>query len=195
MLVLKERLENVPIMSLQTGAEIAQTEKPIIDPRQLTIVAFYCQGPNLETTPAVLHVDDIREAGSLGFIVDDADAIMSPRDLVRLQQIIGYNFTLEGKQVIDDTGQKIGKVSNYTVDMRSFYITQLQVQPGILQSWSTAQVLIGRNQIIEMNDKNIIVKSAIIKGDAAPAKRSLPHNPFHQSQPQPEASHAVHDDA
>jgi sporulation protein YlmC with PRC-barrel domain len=193
MLVLKERLINVPIMSLQTGVEIAQTQQPIIDPRQLTIVAFYCQGSKLETTPAVLHVDDIREAGSLGFIVDDADAIMSPRDLVRLQQIIGYNFRLEGKQVVDDQGQKIGKVSNYTVDMRSFYITQLQVQPGILQSWSTAQVLIGRNQIIEVNDSKIIVKSATVKPE--PAKRAIPHNPFHQSQPQPEASRAIHDEA
>lgn len=193
MLVLKERLVNVPVMSLQTGTEIARTERPIIDPRRLTIVAFYCQGPKLDITPAVLHVNDIREAGTLGFIVDDADALMSPNDLVRLQQVMGFNFTLEAKLVMDDRGQKIGKVGNYTVDMRSFYITQLQVQPSILQSWSNSQILIGRNQIIEMDDKKIIVKSTTIQDE--PARHTVPHNPFRQSQAQPEATHAIRDDA
>lgn len=192
MLVLKERLIDVPIMSLQTGAQIATTERPIIDPRQLTIVAFYCQGPKLDVSPAILHVDDIREAGALGFIVDDADVIMSPNDLVRLQQVIGFNFSLDGKLVVDERGQKLGKVGNYTVDMRSFYITQLQVQPSLLQSWSTAQVLIGRNQIIEISDSKIIVKAATVKEEQP--KHAVPHNPFKQ-QPQAEASRAVHDDA
>jgi uncharacterized protein YrrD len=194
MLVLKERLIHVPVMSLQTGAQIAQTERPIIDPRQLMVVAFYCQGSTLDVTPAVLHVDDIREAGTLGFIVDDADVIMSPTDLVRLQQIISYNFSLEGKLVVDDRGQKIGKVDNFIVDMRSFYITQLQVQPSILQSWSTSQVLIGRTQILEINDKKIIVKSATVKEE--PVKHAIPHNPFkQQSQAQPEATRTAHEDA
>lgn len=191
MLVLKDHLIDVPVMSLQTGAEIARTERPIIDPRQLTIVAFYCQGPMLDVNPAILHIDDIREFGSLGFIVDSADVIMSPTDLVRLQQVIGFQFMLEGKMVIDDRGHKIGKVSNYTVDLRSFYITQLEVQPGIFRSWSTSQVLIGRTQIIEISDSKIIVSSATAQ--AAPTKRALNHNPFRA--PQTEVSHASHDDA
>lgn len=187
MLVLKERLVNVPIMSLQTGAEIARTAQPIIDPRQLTVVAFYCQGHGVDINPAVLHIDDIRESGSLGFIVDSAEVIMSPADLVRLQQVIGFNFTLEGKSVVEENGRKIGKVSNFSTDLRSFFITQLQVQPSIWKSWGTAQVLIGRTQIIEINDQKIVVKSANIPVDA-PAK--VIENPFKARGPQTEPTHA-----
>lgn len=193
MLVLKERLINVPIMSLQTGAEIARTNRPIIDPRQLTIVAFYCEGPKLDVDPAVLHIDDIREFGTLGFIVDSADTLMSPNDLVRLQQVIGFNFALEGKQVVEENGHKIGKVSNYTIDTRSFYITQLEVQQGFLQSLTTASALISRTQILEVTDKKIIVRSATVK-DKVSAPTKLVDNPFRPAHPQTEASHASGDD-
>jgi sporulation protein YlmC with PRC-barrel domain len=180
-------------MSLQTGAEIARTDRPIIDPRQLTIVAFYCQGPKLDVDPAVLHIDDIREYGSLGFIVDSADNLMSPNDLVRLQQVLNFNFALEGKQVVEETGRKVGKVSNFTVDTRSFYITQLEVQQGFMHSLTMASVLIGRTQIVEITDKKIIVRSATIAKEA-PATPKLVDNPFKSAQPQAEVSHASGDD-
>lgn len=187
MLVLKEHLLGMPILSLQTGAQIAQTAQPIIDPRELKIIAFYCEGPHLDTSPAVLHIDDIREISNLGFIVDGAESIMSPADLVRLQQIIGFNFQLEGKLVVEESGRKIGKVHNYTVDTRSFYITQIHAQPNIWQSFSVSDVPVGRTQIKEITDNKIIVRSTTIpaKQQSAPMR-----NPFRQHQPQTEASHS-----
>ncbi|HSW81344.1 MAG TPA: PRC-barrel domain-containing protein [Candidatus Saccharimonas sp.] len=193
MLILKERLTNIPILSLQTGAELARTSQPIIDPRELTIVAFYCQGPLLDFNPAILHIDDIREFSNVGFIVDGADVIMPPDGLVRLQQVINFNFALEGKQVVDDTGRKMGKVSNYTVDGNSFYIRQIIVEPQIWQAWNTAEIRIGRQQIIEITDKQIIVKSPTIRKTTPAVHHTLTQNPFKQAQP--EASHATHDDA
>lgn len=193
MLILKERLTDVPILSLQTGAKLATTSQPIIDPRELTIVAFYCQGPLLDFNPAILHIDDIREFSTLGFIVDSADVIMPPDGLVRLQQVINFNFVLTDKLVVDDTGHKIGKVANYIVDSNSFYIQQIIVQPQIWKAWNTAEIRISRQQIIEITDKQIIVKAPTVPKTVPAVRHALPQNPF--KQPQPEASHATHDDA
>ncbi|HSE61349.1 MAG TPA: PRC-barrel domain-containing protein [Candidatus Saccharimonadales bacterium] len=187
MLVLKERILNIPVMSLQTGAELARTQTSIIDPRELKIVAFYCQGPTLDVNPAILTIDDIREVSDLGFIVDDADTLMSPDDLVRLKTIISYNFTLEGKQVVEENGRKVGKVANYTVDTKSFFIMQLHVQPGFMQAWGTVEVIISRTQIIEVTDTAVIVRGAVVH-DAAPAKKleHLVTNPFKRRRVPPE---------
>ena len=177
----------MPILSLQTGTQIAQTAEPIIDPRELKIVAFYCEGPHLDTSPAILHIDDIREISNLGLIVDGAESIMPPTDLVRLQQIIGFNFHLDGKLVVEESGRKLGKVHNYTVDTKSFYITQIHAQPNIWQSFSVSDIPVGRTQIKEITDDKVIVRSTTI-----PAKQQAQpiHNPFHQHQPQTEASHS-----
>lgn len=163
MLVLRNRLEGVPLMSLQTGTQLGTTTEPIIDPRNLTIVAFYCEGPAIPFSPAVLHIDDIREFSDLGFIVDNSDVIMPTDDLVRLHEILEFKFELTGKQVLQDDGQKLGKVADYAVDADSFYIIKLHLQPTFLQSLTTAEHIIDRQQIKSIDDKHIVVRSGAIK--------------------------------
>jgi len=182
MLFLKERLEHMPIMSLQTGAQIAETGQFIIDPRQLKIVAFYCTGPRLDTNPAILNVSDIREIGEMGVIVDSADVLMSPEDLVRLQEVLNYNFALDNKYVITESGDKIGTVINYTLDSTTLYVVKLQVRPGLWQSWTTTELVIDRSQIVQVTDDEVVVKDAHVKDEkrVAAAKPVL-ENPFRRA--------------
>lgn len=163
MLILKDRLLGVPIMSLQTGASIAKTESLVIDPRQLKAVAFYCNGPRLDIHPAVLVIEDIREFSRLGFIIDAADNLVAPSDLVRMGEVLHYNFILDNKPVIDETGRKVGRVVNYALDSTTFYVIKIHVRPGLLKSWKTAEILIDRTQIVEITDTNIVVKAPTIK--------------------------------
>lgn len=171
------------------GTEIARTDQPIIDPRYLKIYAFYCHGQHLDHEPSVLHVEDIREMSELGFIVDNPMKLMSPDDLVRLKEIIDFKFVLEGKMVVDDHHHKIGKVANYTVDTSSFQIIQLSVTPGLWKAISTTEIQIGRQQIIEITDKEIVVKAPTEKAEvraAAPAPHTVVQNPFRRPHPQPD---------
>ncbi len=177
-MVLHERLVNTPVMSLQTGAMIARAEQPIIDPRNLFVLAFYCSGSGLDVKPAVLHSADIRETGPMGFIVDSAERIMSPDDLVRLQEVMKFKFKLIDKEVVDDTGQKMGKVIDYTVDTESFYVMKLHVRPHFWQALQTAEVLIDRKQIKDVTDKQIIVYASTVKEKKKHPARAVVENPF-----------------
>ncbi len=177
MLLQKDRLDQTPIMSLQTGAPIATTSASIIDPRELKVIGFYCAGQRLDINPAILLVDDIREIGSLGIIVDSADVFVAPDDLVRLKDVLSYHFQLEDKHVIDDAGNKLGKVASYTLDSESLYIIKLQVRPGIWQSLGTTELIIDRSQIIQVTDHDVLVKSARKKTSEHAAAPVL-ENPF-----------------
>lgn len=184
MLILNSRLLHVPIMSLQTGASIAETSACVIDPHQLKVVAFYCAGPRLDVSPAILVADDVREMSNIGIIVDSADVIVSPSDLVRLKPILSINFRLEGKRVVDDSGHKLGKLISYTLDSGSLYVIKIHVQPGFLQALKTTELTIDRTQIIEVSDTEVVVKSAKIKHESRDEKMaSAPvlENPFRQA--------------
>ncbi len=188
MLVLRDQIERMPIMSLQTGSQIAHIEGAIIDPRRLYIMGFYCAGPGVDTHPAILHTSDIRETGSMGLIVDGADSIMGPDDLVRLREVTDMKFELINKPVIDDTGRKIGKVINFTVDTDSFLITKLHVQPGFLHALATAEVIIARQQITQVTNKRIVVKAPTIKATESTKMQAVAVNPFrHATRPQPDS--------
>ena len=88
MLVGINHLIGAPVMSLQTGQPLARLDSPIINPRNLRIVAFYVSGPKVDFKTAVVFTDDIREFGEIGAIVDSSDNILSPEGMVRLLEVI-----------------------------------------------------------------------------------------------------------
>lgn len=163
MLVGINHLIGAPVMSLQTGQPLARLDSPIINPRNLRIVAFYVSGPKVDFKPAVVFTDDIREFGEIGAIVDSSDNVLSPEGMVRLLEVINYNFLLTGLPVSDDHHQKIGKVNSFTVDPVNFMIRQLYVKPTLLQRFLVANVVINRQQIIKIEPKRIIVKAPTVQ--------------------------------
>jgi sporulation protein YlmC with PRC-barrel domain len=188
MLLAGSQLVDVPIMGLQTGKELARTSVAVVNPHNLSIIAFRIAGPHLDNDPSYLRCADIREMGNLGMIVDSSDEFIEPDDIINDKEIYELNFELEGKHVIDDHKTKIGKVSDYVIDIDSFVIQQLVVKRPLLKSFSDDELLVHRAQIIEVNDDTIIIKSGEVK-DAATVTPSRHYvNPFRQSSPQPEAT-------
>lgn len=181
MLLPIERLEDAPIMSLQTGAELARIQKPIIDPRALTIVAFYVKGGLLEDDPSVLHTSDIRELSDIGIIIDDSDKLMSTEGLVRLQEIIDFGFELDGVKVEDDLGHKLGKVTGYSIEPETYDVIQIYTEQGILRSLSNASNVIHRTQIISVTNQLIVVKSTTIPAEERAGVADAFVNPFRAS--------------
>lgn len=186
MLLPIERFAATPIVSLQLEARIANLAEPIIDPRQLKLVAFYVDSPKAVDQPMVIFTSDIREVNTrLGMIVDNDDTITPLDDLVRLNEIIDFNFKLIGVKVVDERGHKYGKTTGYNLDPDSFYIEQIVVEPSILRSLGSANRLIHRDQIISVTNKLIIVKSPGVKTPVVAKEKSDLVNPFREmNQPQ-----------
>lgn len=186
MLVQGSRFIQLPIMSLQTGSKIGHTIRPVIEPRTLTIEAFEIETSLRQDKPLYLLIDDIREYGRMGFIINSIDELVLSSDVVRLEELLEDNFTLNHLMVEDELGKRLGKVSGYTVESNSFVIQQLQVRRGFLQGINDTGFLINRKQVVEITHKKIIVKSTLknIKQekDVAPLEYV---NPFRQA-PQPE---------
>jgi uncharacterized protein YrrD len=184
MLVSIDQLLNMPVMSLQTGAQLAETMTAIVDPRQMSIAAFYVEGAGLEQSPSILHPVDIRELSDIGFIVDDADKLMSLDGLVRLEEIIGFEFELIGLKVVDEHKRKLGKVSGYAVDTEDYTIMQIYTEQSFIRSISTMSSIIHRAQIISVNNKQMVVQSPTVRDEvrqvAKDAGRAFA-NPFRRS--------------
>jgi len=189
MIVTISSIIGIPVLSLQTGKRLGTVGEPIIDPNELIIVAFYVNGPNLDQNPSVLHISDIREIGALGAIVDSSDNIMGLDGLVRLQQVIDYGFKLPGIKVIDDHKHKLGTVENYGINPNNAQIEQLYLRPTLTKQFLTATLTIHRNQIIEIDNKKIVVKSPDIKVvekvQKTVSENAIPfENPFRAPQPE-----------
>lgn len=166
---------------------MAKTTSPLIDPRNLTIVAYELEGHSLDQTPSFLRMADVRELSNLGFIVDSSDEFIGLGDVIKVKEIYDLHFSLNGKKVIDEKKHKLGTVSGYSIEPGSFMVKQLNVKRPLLKSLTDTELLIDRTQITEITDETITIKND--EREPSPVKRAREAytNPFRGQTPQPEA--------
>ena len=90
-------------------------------------------------------------------IVDSIDDLVSKGDVVKFDEIIDLNFNVIGLNVKTKKGKKLGKISEYTFDPESMQIMQFVVKRPFMKSFMDPELIIGRSQIKEVNDYEIIV--------------------------------------
>jgi len=194
MLLSGSELIDTPVMSLQTGKELARTDAAIVNPHNLSIVAYLVSGQHLDHNPSYIRIADIREMGNLGMIINSSDEFIEPDDIISDKNIYDLHFELNGKHVVDDNNKKVGKVIDYVVEIDSFVIQQLVVKRPILQSFTDDELLVHRDQIIEVTDTTIIIKSGKVKETAKVQSSRHYVNPFRGTTPQPETARSdTHD--
>lgn len=188
MLITGDRLLHAPVLGLQTGGELARTNKAIINPANLKILAYELSGPLLDTHPSLLRIADIREISDIGLIVDSSDEFISPGDVIKLEEVYKLNFILLGMPVVDLKGSKLGKVNGYSINTVDFLVHQLSIKRPFLKSLNDTELLVHRSQITEINDRAIIVRSeADIPEPLLQSVKGSYVNPF-RGKPSPEQS-------
>jgi uncharacterized protein YrrD len=147
---------NRPVLSLRSGAQVATTVAPIVNPNSLKIEGLYCQVRG-EKNPLVLLTQDIRDIIPQGFVINDQDNLAGADELVRLKDIIRLQFNILGKQVITLDGDKLGKVADFAADTDSMFIHKLYASQSLLKHFAGGMLSIDRTQINEITDKSIVV--------------------------------------
>lgn len=193
MLLVGSRLLNLPIMGLQTGGELARTDRPVIDPATLSIIAYTVSTQLISSEqPLFLRIADTRELSDIGFIVDSIDELVAYGDVFHLDDIYSLQFQLVGMKVVDENRRKLGKIYDYTIDVGDFSIQQLSVKRPLLHRVNDPELLIHRSQIIEINGETIVVHSkAEMPEHTRITSPGSYVNPFRKSKPAADSSKEI----
>lgn len=171
MLQLSQSLLDRTVLSLRTGAPIATTVSPLINPNNLKVEGLYCQD-RFNKGLTILLCQDIRETLPSGFVVNDHEVLTDPSELVRLKNIIDLKFELIGKPVMTVGKDKVGKVSDYAVEAETMYIQKIYVGQSLLKSFTGGSLSIDRSQIYEITNKRVIIND-LLKGAAVRAPATI----------------------
>jgi len=159
MLIEGSKLLNYPILSLHTASEIGRVKRLIIDPNYLKIVAFEIDASSRVGRRLFLEAGSVREFSKIGMIIDSGEEFIEKDDVIKLKEMIELNFTLDGMRVVSRKKSMLGKVEDFTVSSDDFQIMQILVKRPIYKSLIDPELLIGRSEIKEINDTEIIIKS------------------------------------
>lgn len=174
MLINGSSLQNRAILSLHVGGKIAEVIEPIIDPNDLSLIAFRVEGPLVRGDVGdILPIESVREFSRQGIIVDSIDELVDGDEIVRLRDILKLRFSLQGIKVVTCKKTKLGKVSDYTIDTTTWSVRQLIVRRPVMKSLIDPELVISRQSIVEISDYYITVKD---EHEKAKNKSSITEN-------------------
>lgn len=143
-------------MSLRTGQPVATVTGVIINPNNLKIEGFYCID-RFDRRQLVLLYQDIRDVIAQGFVVNDHDVLAQADDLVRLKKLMRLGFDMKGMRVVTVGGARLGKVSDYAIEVETMYIQKFYVTQGFMKGLTGGNLGIDRSQIQEITNTKVIV--------------------------------------
>lgn len=173
MLFLSQLLFRREILSLRNGQVVGTARAPIINPNNLKIEGWYVVD-RFSGEELVLPESQVREFSQLGLAVNDHTAMTPAEDLVRMQKTLKINFQLLKKNVVTESKQVLGKVSDFSFDKDSMMIQKLYVTPRGIKGFAASDKVIGRSQILNITDRQITVRDTLDKvGAGIPARASI----------------------
>lgn len=186
MLLNSLRLIGCPVLSLHLGGPIGRVTGEVVDPSDLKIIALNVDGPQTGDGDHgdILDVRSVREFSNIGMIIDSIDDLVSKGEVIKFDEIMDLNFNVIGLAVKTKKGKKLGKIVDYTFDPESMQIMQFIVKRPMMKSLLDPELVIGRSQIKEVNDYELIVKDDEQKIQKESGKKDfVPNfvNPFRDS--------------
>lgn len=172
MLILASKLKDVPILSLTGGNQIAQVVGPIVDYKNLEVPALWCSSQS--SKDRTLNTNDIREFNPGVVLVNSEDNLSEPDEVVRLAPLIQDNLNLVGMTVRTESGTKLGRVTDFTINTQDSLVHKLYVRQPLLKSMVNANVIIDRSQIVDVSPRQITVRDATVMEPLAAGAPVIP---------------------
>lgn len=163
MLLFKDALDKLPIVSLQTGRVCGEIYSVILNPKTFAIEAFDAR---VGRRKRVLFAHDIKEMTAKLCVIDDETQLMEDEDLVRLDHLRYLEYSLTGKRVRTKSGMRLGKVKDWVFDSQDFEIAKLHVKQAVRKDINVSTIIIDRSSVVELKKRHIVVDDAFAKNNA-----------------------------
>lgn len=158
MLIEGSKLLKYPILSLHTASRIAKVKGLVIDPNFLKVVAFEISAVSSKQR-LFLEASSVREFSKMGMIVDSDEEFVEKDDVIKLKETIDLGFSLDNMKVVSKKKAMLGRIEDFIINTEVFQIMQLIVKRPIYKALIDPELVIGRSDIHEINDREIVVKS------------------------------------
>ena len=171
MQLLGSKLINSDVFSVHAGHNIAKVRGWIVDQKDLKLCLLIVESRDKKTM--YLQTSDIRSIGIINgpsVIIDYEDKLSDKEDLIRQKDLIESKFDLLGAKVYTQSGKKIGRVKDLSIDYQDFYVLKLHIKARAMQRVLNERLLIDRTDILEIKKDRIIVKDSFAKTKQSYAK-------------------------
>jgi len=171
MQLLGSKIIGSDVFSVHAGHNIAKVRGWIVDQKDLKLSLLIVEARNKNIM--YLQTGDIRSIGIINgpsVIIDYEEKLSDKDDLIRQKDTIESKFDLMGAKVYTQSGKKIGRVKDLSIDYQDFFVLKLHIKARAIQRVLNERLLVDRTDIVEIKKDRIIVKDGFAKTKQSYAK-------------------------
>lgn len=176
MQVLRSQIIGRHIFNIQGGYDMAIVSNLYVKMKDLSIAVVEANLTSTSKQPHFLLPVDIRQVTAQRLIIDRDDKLSQADELIRLADSIKSPYLLINLAVETVSGKKLGKIVDYSFDDQFFVIKKLYVSVRIWDKVFTDQLIIDRNDVIDVTHKKVVVRDGYIRNKQT-ITNALPANP------------------
>lgn len=144
------------------GALVGLVEELIINPENGELVGFIVREGFGKKKLRTLGAKDVLGISTDFYLIPSYETLGEMDEIVRLKQIMDKDIKIAGNKVYTFSGTYLGRVFDYTIDLRHFMISRIYVGGKTLGAFGK-QHIIGYKQIISIEKNRITVDDAFTK--------------------------------
>ena len=155
-------LIGLDIFSVHIGRKIGKVSGMINNKKDLRIELLLIS--MVETGPLrYLSIVDVRSISGDNIIIDSEDKLSFTEDLLRQKDIIEDDFRLIGAKVVSNSGDKMGRVKDYSIDYQNFRTRKIHVSTRLLNKLLHERLVIDQQDVIDVHKNTIIISDSRVK--------------------------------
>lgn len=162
MIISYKKIIGLPVLIVKDGKEIGTVEEFIVDFDNGKLMGLVLSSGIL-VKDRIVRVEDVSEFGKDAIMIPHDQVIKSLKVVGILKDLLNKKIKIIGNKVITQSGEELGNVKDYEVDMASNKLVKLIVSSGILKDLFKGELIITANNIISIGQDAIVVRDNMVK--------------------------------
>lgn len=153
----------LPVFSIKNRRKIGKIKDFIIDYKTGKWKGVLVDKNEVFKTNKIITIDRIKKINRDGFWIEDVRVLKTLDEIEDLKQLLKEKIKIKENNVFTESGQELGKVKNFELDLNTNQLTKIIVSGGIIKDFLRGELIIPYHQIISIKKEAIIVKDTFIR--------------------------------
>lgn len=151
------KIVGMPVLVDGSLRPITSVRDLVIDPDNGKVLAFVT---DLVRNLVIMEIDVVKIGAAI--LIHDHNSVIEGQEVVKVDRIQQKGCRYIEAPVETESGEKLGKVYDLTVDLKQMKVKNLYVAKGFLGLVRYMSRIIPANQIVEVLEDKIVVKDSVV---------------------------------
>jgi uncharacterized protein YrrD len=148
------------VILFQERAKVGEIKELIINPEKGSLLGFVVY--QYSGDDKVILLRNVKGFGSGVIVIDEYSSLSDIEDIVEIKKIYPKNPEIIKSRVYTESGQRLGKVHDVTVNLEGKKIENLYVEPTLGLKILSSQLIISEKKIVKIEKNKIIVSDGVV---------------------------------